>query len=280
MGGVDFDREAIERRDFPIARRGYSPSAVDAHLRALADEIEQLRRAALAGGDDSLGATAATQVRSILEAAEAAAADIRNRARANAGTAKTDADRDAETTRAEAAAEAQAHVAAVAEASAALLARIESIDNDLGALFESLRGGANRLAAELTDVEAKVGELYGGASHTAPAAELGIGSPAASGTGLDPQKTDLEASRGSSGDASAASGGASPPGPGAPAPTAAPAPAGLTEENGDLEGARLTILNMALSGEPRERADRYLAEHFRLPDREKLIDEVYAAIGR
>jgi DivIVA domain-containing protein len=278
MGGVDFDREAIERRDFPIARRGYSPSAVDAHLRAVADEIEELRRAALAAGGDSLGATAATQVRSILEAAEGAAADIRNRARANAGTARTDADRDAETMRAEAAAEAQDHVAAVAEASAALLARIESIDNDLGALFQSLRGGANRLAAKLTDVEAKVGELYGGASHTAPAAEVGIGSPAA--TGLDPKKTAPEPSLRSSGDASAGSGDASPPGPGAPVPAAGPGSAGPTEENGDLEGARLTILNMALSGEPRERADRYLAEHFRLPDREKLIDEVYAAIGR
>jgi DivIVA domain-containing protein len=278
MGGVDFDREAIERRDFPIARRGYSPSAVDAHLRAVADEIDELRRASLAAGGDSLGATAATQVRSILEAAEAAAADIRNRARANAGTARTDADREAETTRAAAAAEAQAHVAAVAEASAALLARIESIDNDLGALFESVRGGANRLAAELTDVEAKVGELYTGASHTAAAAEAGIGSTAA--TGLDTQKADPETSRGSSRDASAASGDPSPPGAGAPVPAAAPASAGSTEENGDLEGARLTILNMALSGEPRERADRYLAEHFRLPDREKLIDEVYAAIGR
>jgi hypothetical protein len=48
--------------------------------------------------------------------------------------------------------------------------------------------------------------------------------------------------------------------------------------NGDLDGARLTALNMALSGEPREKTDRYLAENFELPDREKLIAEVYAAI--
>jgi hypothetical protein len=108
---------------------------------------------------------------------------------------------------------------------------------------------------------------------------VGIGSPAASGPGTDPQKTTAEAGRGSSGDASAASGDASPPRVGASV-ASAPAPAGPTEENGDLEGARLTILNMALSGEPREQADRYLAEHFRLPEREKLIDEVYAAIGR
>jgi hypothetical protein len=64
-------------------------------------------------------------------------------------------------------------------------------------------------------------------------------------------------------------------------PAAGPASGGPgAAENGDLDGARLTVLNMALSGEPRERADRYLAEHFRLADREKLVDEVYAAIGR
>jgi hypothetical protein len=35
---------------------------------------------------------------------------------------------------------------------------------------------------------------------------------------------------------------------------------------------------MALSGEPREETDRYLAENFQLADREKLIAEVYDAI--
>ena len=40
---MDIDRQAIERRDFPIARRGYDPAAVDAHLRLLANEIEDLR---------------------------------------------------------------------------------------------------------------------------------------------------------------------------------------------------------------------------------------------
>ena len=35
---------------------------------------------------------------------------------------------------------------------------------------------------------------------------------------------------------------------------------------------------MALNGESRADADRYLAENFKLSDRQKLIDEVYAAI--
>lgn len=48
----------------------------------------------------------------------------------------------------------------------------------------------------------------------------------------------------------------------------------------DSDGARLVALNMALAGEPREAADRYLAERFDIPDRGRLLDEVYAAAGR
>jgi hypothetical protein len=48
---------------------------------------------------------------------------------------------------------------------------------------------------------------------------------------------------------------------------------------GDVEGARLIALNMALNGQPREEADRYLAENFELEDRSGLLDEVYAAVG-
>ena len=37
-------------------------------------------------------------------------------------------------------------------------------------------------------------------------------------------------------------------------------------------------LNMALNGQPREEADRYLAENFDLRDRDALLDEVYATV--
>ena len=40
------DRQSIERKDFPLARRGYDPAAVDAHLTALADEVAELERSA------------------------------------------------------------------------------------------------------------------------------------------------------------------------------------------------------------------------------------------
>jgi erythromycin esterase-like protein len=52
------------------------------------------------------------------------------------------------------------------------------------------------------------------------------------------------------------------------------------ERSTDAEGARLVALNMALDGESREAAGRYLEEHFDIPKRERLLDEVYAAAGR
>ena len=67
----------------------------------------------------------------------------------------------------------------------------------------------------------------------------------------------------------------------APEPVAAQAPSGAEgagAAGGDLDGARLIALNMALNGESRADTERYLAENFQLPDRLKLIDEVYAAI--
>lgn len=46
------DRQSIERRDFPIARRGYDPASVDRHLAAIADAVEELQARAAAGGLD------------------------------------------------------------------------------------------------------------------------------------------------------------------------------------------------------------------------------------
>lgn len=48
-----FDRQSIERRDFPIARRGYDPASVDRHLSAIADAFDELRTRSAAGGLDA-----------------------------------------------------------------------------------------------------------------------------------------------------------------------------------------------------------------------------------
>jgi DivIVA domain-containing protein len=264
MAAVDIDRQAIERRDFPIARRGYDTAAVDAHLRALAAEFEELQRSIAAGeGGPSLASTAATQVQNILKAAETAAADIERQALQSARDTREQADADAERSREDAIAQARAHVAAVVQATSVLLERVSSMDDEASALVASLRGGTGRLAADLAAVEKNMGELY----------------DAASGRAERPRPT-----RAAAEEVPPASPQPASPSPKAPAQahkSAEPPP--VVEDtppggNGDLDGARLVALNMALNGESRAEAERYLAENFQLADRQKLIDEVYAAI--
>jgi len=292
MPAVDFDRQAIERRDFPIARRGYEPAAVDAHLRALAGEIEQLQRELSDGGAQaSLASTAGTQVQSILAAAEATAAELERDAAESARTTREQADRDAASTREQAIAQARAHVAAVAQATAVLLERVSSMDTQVGALVDSVRAGADRLATDLSAVEANMGELYDAAAGQ-PVTRAVAGAPAdpavPAPAAPPPRAPQLAGSAPTPPIPPPASGAAAlhvraaqaDPPPLSPPEAAEPdvhvdpeAP-----ENGDLDGARLIALNMALNGESREDADRYLAENFELADRGKLIDEVFAAI--
>ncbi|HXP38127.1 MAG TPA: hypothetical protein VN817_10215 [Solirubrobacteraceae bacterium] len=304
---MDIDRQAIERRDFPIARRGYEPAAVDAHLRALANEIEQLQRELSDGGaaPASLASTAGTQVQSILAAAEAAAAALERDALESARQTREEADRDAASTREQAIAQARGQVTFVTQATAALLERVGSMDAEVGALVDSVRAGAERLAADLSGVETNMGELYDAAAgnpavHAVsgevmrpsipvpPPSTPHLGDPAPTPPLPTPPAPHASAPHASVPQASAT--GAKPPlsppettdasahlDPEAPAAGGAGG-AQAAAENGDLDGARLVALNMALNGESREDAERYLAENYELVDRGKLIDEVYAAI--
>jgi len=133
------EREEIERHDFPVGRRGYEQEAVDAHLRAVADEIEQLRSGAQAARRPaaSLAAGTSEQVRLILEAAEQGAADLRE-----------DAGRQA-----------QAHVARVEEAAEGMLGKLEELQAELSALLDGLRSGGERLSQGLAALHAKVGDV-------------------------------------------------------------------------------------------------------------------------
>ena len=302
---MELERQAIERRDFPIARRGYEPAAVDAHLQALARDVEELVRGhASAGAEPSLASAASSQVQSILQAAETAAADIERDARELAQELRQAAERDARETREQAIEQARAHVTAVSRATSALLERVGALDAEASALLESLRAGANRLAADLTTVDANMGELYDAASGRGRAHAEGA-------TAAEPPSEVLDVSlaeplAGASAGAAPASGSpAAPPAsaveqqrpatvpqaprassePSAPTPTPSPpaqppAPAAGEQEaeDGDVDGARLVALNMALNGETRETTERYLAENFRLSERRRLVDEVYAAI--
>jgi hypothetical protein len=306
MASVELDRQSIEKRDFPIGRRGYDPAAVDAHLRALATEVEELRRVLEHRAGETLGSTAGTQVQGILEAAEATAADIERKAAEDARLTRAQADSDAKRTRADAVQRAQTHVAAVAKATSVLSERVESLDGETGTLVDSLRAGASRLAADLSSVETSMADLYDAAAGRAgqtPQADPPLAAAPVPGgdTGADapvrqghsefvpaPASPVIEPPVSVPSEPSVPSAAEPPVAPPAKPPLQSPEPSGgaghqyspsSEPANGeDLDGARLIALNMALNGESRVATDRYLAEHYELADRHKLLDEVYAAI--
>ena len=228
-----------------MARRGYDPEAVDAHLSALATEVEGFA----AGG--SVAGAASAQVRAIVEAAEATAAQIRADAERQAGKIVGEAQSDAKAAEASAAAQAGERVDQVSKAAVGMLERIEAIDQELSALLDALRAGATRLNAELAQLQDTFAESV---------------EPIAA--GKRPARARRPARR--------ASPAREPEAEVAPAPAAAAPPAA---GNADHEAARLVALNMALSQAPRDEIDRYLSEHYDLPDRESLLDEVFAAVG-
>jgi DivIVA domain-containing protein len=113
------DRKDIEKRDFPVGRRGYDPDAVDRHLRRIADEVQALQaelETVASHKGDSLAAAASDQVGVIVEAAETSAATIRQKA----------------------ADEAREHVARVSEAASALLLRVDALNADVTQLQGSM----------------------------------------------------------------------------------------------------------------------------------------------
>ena len=291
------DRQSIEKRDFPIGRRGYEPAAVDAHLATVAREVEAMKRskssqpaAPAAEGrrpSESLASVASSQVQAIVEAAEASAYAIEREARDHAEQSAKDAAREAQRTRDEAVERSQEHVGKVHEATALMLQRVDAMESELSALVESLRTGANRLNADLSLLSGNMGELYeasGRGSHEAAAAPLvedldvvddappAAGAPAAPA----PPKPRAPAAPARQRAAPPAADGASAAVP-APAPPVASA-AAPADDDDDIEGARLIALNMALNGQSREETDKYLEENFDLGNRAALLDEVYASV--
>jgi DivIVA domain-containing protein len=193
---VALDRQSIVGHDFPAARRGYDPRAVDAHLAAIADEVDELRRRADAGP---------------------AAADLR--------------------------------------------ARIEALEADVGAMVEALREGAQRLRAGLDELTTGAGRLGAGAAG-APGASVSEGvAPTAVGSTLGSVPGGIEADEEVGEEPALAA--------------VDEAPAAPMGRSRDVAGARIVALERALRKVPREETDRFLAEHFDLPDRAAVVEEAY-----
>jgi DivIVA domain-containing protein len=282
---VALDRQSIEKKDFPIGRRGYDPDAVDAHLHALAEEVDELKRTARRRSE-SLAAAASEQVRSIVEAAETTASDIQRQAEEEARDIRVEASNEAATTREHATSEAREYVGQVSESTGGMLERINAMENELNALIESLRTGSNRLNADLQLLEGNLASVKD-AVVPRPRFEPESASRASSGPGPEPPAAEPMASAVEQ--AAPAVPSAEPfeqeaqvvPAAGGEMLTDTahePVAASRGTNGGDDDGARLIALNMALNGTPREETDRYLAENFRLTDQRALLDEVYSSV--
>jgi DivIVA domain-containing protein len=254
---VALDRQRIERKDFPIGRRGYDPDAVDTHLASLADEVEELKRSARRR-TETLAAAASEQVRSIVEAAENSAAEIQRQAEDEASEIRSEASNEARATREQATSQAREYVGQVSESTSTMLQRLEAMETELGALIEALKTGGNRLNADLQLLENNLEEVRDAVAPR-PRFQPEPSYGARGGAALDHE----EESEKIHGDALQAP---------------APAPAAGPNGNGEDEGARLVALNMALSAKPREETERYLTEHFHVRDLRGLLDEVYASV--
>jgi len=280
---VALERQSIEKKDFPIGRRGYDPDAVDAHLSAVANEIDELKRSSRRRSE-TLASAASEQVRAIVEAAEMSASDIQRQAEDDAAEIRSEAAGEAKTTREQATDQARQYVGKVSESTAVMLQRLDAMESELSALIESLRTGSNRLNADLQLLEGNLTEVTEAVAPRPRFEREAVSEEVLSEPALTDEaeyeteaeaEYETEAEAGEFEDAGEMeevvyveeSGVLAGPGEGA------------ADVDDDTEGARLIALNMALNGTPREETDRYLAENFELSDRRGLLDEVYSSVG-
>ena len=288
------ERQSIEKKDFPIGRRGYDPEAVDTHLRSLADQVDELKHSARRR-TETLASSASEQVRAIVEAAENSAAEIQRQAEEEARDIRAEASGEAQASREQAASQAREYVGKVSESTSVMLQRLDAMESELSALIESLRTGSNRLNADLQLLGGNLTEVSGAVAprpRFEPEPELRgavLGErQAAQGPELFEEQAEVElevsavvyeevvveaavAPRAVSSEAEPAvsSRGAE--------PAVSSRETDPADGADDTEGARLIALNMALNGTSRAETDRYLADNFKLPDRIALLDEVYAS---
>ena len=261
------DRQSIEKKDFPIGRRGYDPQAVDSHLTGIAEEVDELKTSARRRSE-SLAAAASDQVRAIVEAAETTAAQIQSEAEADAKEIRREARTEAKSTREEATTEAAQYVSNVSQTTASMLERLSAIEQELGSMADNLRTGATRVGSDLQLLESNLAAVKDAVSQRHEEFQ-----PEAAGTESRVSEPDVAYET----ELVEAIAVEEPMDDGAPVeePVVGESP---TQTTDDIEGARLIALNMALNGTPRDEVDRYLAENFDLVDRAALIEEVYASV--
>jgi len=251
------DRDKIVRRDFPKGERGYEPAAVDAHLAALADEIER---------EPSADEGMSEYVQAIIDAAQRSSSTIERAADDAAAAKEAETSKQSREALESANAEAGDHVGFVTDHTAAMRDRLDAVGGEVQGLVDAVRAGADRLEVDLSALEQRVSEL-------ASTARSGTKGPLATPAGAPPRDARAAGEQGARTFAEPAS---------ASTTTTAGRAAGERgpARDDDVEGARLIALNMALSGASREDTDKYMAENFDLPDRAQLLEEVYGSVER
>jgi DivIVA domain-containing protein len=270
---VALDRQSIQRRDFSVSRRGYDPAEVDAHLSAVADEVVAFQ--AEPRGAGTLASSASDHVRSIVEAAESSAAQIRREAQTEADATRQRAEQ---------------HAQQLSASSAAMLERLEATKRELEVVIESLRAGTDSFNADagtleasraaVTESDASAGNGAGVAATPAfgesePASEPAPATAPEPPSEREPVSEPESASEREPASEPVAAPPASEAASAATAGADAPPSAGTSD---DAEAARLVALNMALNRTPRDQAAKYLSENYRLADPDGLLDEVYSSI--
>ena len=272
------DRNSIQRKDFSVSRRGYDPAEVDAHLSAVADEVATAQ--AQPRGGESLASSASDHVRTIIEAAEGSAAQIRREAEEDAIQTRRRAEEDARK---------------VSASSAEVLEQLEAARRQLDSVIESLRadgpagkngGGLGQEASAAAAAEHSVPAAEPAVAHAPPPAEpvaeravpgaQPIAQHAAAAADDTAAAADDTADTTAADDVTAARNVA----PGDAAEPSEPAAPASGRASSDAEGARLIALHMALNGTPRDETAKYLSENYELSDRERLLDDVYASVER
>ena len=154
------DRHNIEKKDFPLGRRGYDPEAVDAHLSALADEIASFKEEARRRSD-TVASSASDRVRTIVEAAEQSASEIHRAAEDDAREIREEATGEANATRENAHREAREYLDKVSASTNAMMERLSAMEQEMNAMIESVRTGSSRLSADLQQLESGLSDVSG-----------------------------------------------------------------------------------------------------------------------
>jgi DivIVA domain-containing protein len=238
------DRQSVIRTDFPMSRRGYDRIAVDRHLDEIAQQLDGIERPV------SVGATTSAHVQSILDAAEASAAEIERRAWDDATRVQDEAD--------QAVARARVQVQALVAASRSLRERLDGLLTEVEALEGNLADPGLRTSEAEPGFDPKDTMAFDPiaaddvAAQTAPAPETRFGRDVPEPDHRTGWLTQTPVA--------------------APAwSTATTQPAGQEAR----ESARLVALNMADGGQPREATDAYLADLYPAAERAALLDEIY-----